>query len=191
MTQPEPTSAPEETDVWSTEGPAAGLCWLDVTLAELPAKPALVVAPSTEVKQVIALMNEHDQSAVLVMDQGAVLGIFTERDVVRRAMPLADGLHRKVGELMTSRPYLLTESTSFATALGKLTRGGFHHLPVLNAVGYPAKIVSLHDIVGYLVETFSNEILHDGLEQDSGRARASGQWPALPEPNQVEDDDGK
>lgn len=174
-------------ELWTNEGPAAGQRWLDVTLAELPAEPALVVPPSATVETVIRLMNQHDQGAVLVMEDSKLVGIFTERDVVRRAMPEPDGLHRSVGSFMTSHPCVLTESTSFATALRHLT-GAFHHLPVLNAVGSPAKLVSLHSIVAYLVDSFSDEIRNDGIERDAACARASGQWPAPKDPLSEDDE---
>ena len=93
------------------------------------------------------LMAQRNIGAVPVVDQaGAIIGIFTERDIMGRLV--AAGLpadDTTVAEIMTPDPKTLSHECSTAEAMTIMTEGKFRHLPVVVGVR-PIGILSLRDI---------------------------------------------
>ena len=81
------------------------------------------------------------------------------------ALPLA--------EVMTPDPEVLSVRSTVAYALNKMSIGGFRHIPVVDAEHCPAFVVSVRDIVEFLVEAFPGEVLNlqDATASKSQRAR--------------------
>jgi CBS domain-containing protein len=65
-----------------------------------------------------------------------------------------------LGEVMTGEPESLPVDAKLAWALNMMSIGGFRHLPVTDKRGWPAFILSVRDIVQFLVEAFPAEILN-------------------------------
>ncbi len=141
--------------------------WLQRSLGEIPWEPPLLVSPNKRISEVIELMQRAKRSAVLVFENGEVLGIFTERDVLGRVIGSDNALLQPVSALMTCSPHVLTERTQLGAALRILALGSYHHLPVLGANKKPVGLVSLQTIVAYLVEQFPNEILNAPPDHDA------------------------
>ena len=141
--------------------------WLDLTLGEMRHTPFLSVAPHAAIEDVVAQMNNEHASAALVVQDGKILGIFTERDVLSRVIARIDGLFSPVAEMMTPDPDVLAESTMLSAALRALALGGYHHLPVVDDDGSPVALVSLQTIVAFLADAFPNEILNAPPHRDS------------------------
>ena len=107
-------------------------------LAEIEAKDT--------VRNACKVMCEFDVGAVVVLDDGALVGVLSERDVIRKCT-CAD-LHTeetKVSEPMTRNPETIDSNGSLADALEIMNRGGFHHVPVLNG-GKTIGMISADDI---------------------------------------------
>jgi CBS domain-containing protein len=116
--------------------------WFDFPVGELERGPLLFVDPSCSLEQVIILMNEHHRGAVLVVEGDQLVGIFTERDVLRRVvLSRVDLAHTKVRELMTPHPDVLPESATLAQALREMVHGGYRHLPIVDRDGRPSWMV--------------------------------------------------
>ncbi len=113
-----------------------------------------------------AMQGEH-RGAVLVTEDGSpatpVIGIFTERDVLFR---IVDGGRNPatlpLGEVMTSEPECLHEDQSIAETLNVMSVGGFRHVPVVDKAGRPVFVVSVRDVVQFLVAAFPREVLNLG-----------------------------
>ena len=111
---------------------------------EIMARDVLAVEPTTRLLDAAARMHERSVGAVVVVDGGRLVGIFTERDVLRAvATGAVDG---PVGDTMTRGPETIgpDEATSHAAAL--MIHGGFRHLPVVegdDVVG----MVSIRDLI--------------------------------------------
>jgi CBS domain-containing protein len=86
-------------------------------------RPAICVQPSSTVREAIDKMNEHRMGCVLVEDQGRLVGVYTERDVLTKVA--ARGLNADttcVGDMMTPDPESLTLDDGIAYALNKMSR---------------------------------------------------------------------
>jgi CBS domain-containing protein len=113
--------------------------------------------PGASVRDAIQTMREHRIGCLLVVEGDRLVGILTERDLL---LKLDEGnLSRPVRELMMEDPEVLTPDDPIAYALNKMSVGGFRHVPLVDRARRPVGIVSVKDIVDYLVDIFANDVL--------------------------------
>ena len=125
----------------------------------------LIFAPKDSASEAMRSMQNEHRGCVLVTESGLgdsrLTGIFTERDVLRRVI---DGGRNPatltLAEIMTPDPECLSDEASVAWALNKMEVGGFRHVPVVDDAGRPRLVVSVRDIVGFLVSAFPEEVLN-------------------------------
>lgn len=105
------------------------------------------VKPQASVYQALELMAEKDIGAVVVLDdEGALAGIFSERDYARKV--ILKGRASKnvtVGELMTSKVYVVPPDTTLQECLQVMTDRKIRHLPVLEE-GRLAGVITIGDV---------------------------------------------
>lgn len=106
------------------------------------------VGPGEDATSIAQSLSQHRIGAALVRDQdGAVLGIVSERDIVRAvAREGTAALARTARDLMTADLVTVTPTTSVAEALGLMTNHRCRHLPVIEH-GRLAGMVSIGDLV--------------------------------------------
>ena len=117
----------------------------------------LTAAPQISVSEASRLMAEKNVGAVLVVAAEALVGIFTERDVVFRV--IAKGLDPRITLLdtvMTTSPKTLGPTTSYGHALLLMHENGFRHIPVVEN-GRPIGIVSSRNAMDPDLEEFVSE----------------------------------
>ncbi|WP_270938677.1 CBS domain-containing protein [Falsiroseomonas oryzae] len=107
------------------------------------------VTPETPVTEVACLLDQRRIGAVLVLDpRRRVLGIVSERDVVRALATRAGGIEGMAAEeLMTRQVVMVAPDTPVDAALQIMDEGYFRHLPVVNADGVLLGLVSVRDLV--------------------------------------------
>lgn len=154
----------EEDIVAEREAEAAriGAQILGLPIRQLPTlKPAVCVHRKASVREAIARMNESGVGCVLVQEEGRVCGIFTERDVLTKVVGQPVDVDREsVEQFMTPDPETLSPEDRVSFALNKMAVGGFRHVPLVDDQGRPAGIVSMRNIVDYMVELFRTEVLN-------------------------------
>ena len=114
--------------------------------------PAPIIVPSdTPLDVAVAAMHAAEADCVLVVDDGRLVGIFTDRDAVVKAATLTlDSL--SVKDFMTPDPVVLRHDDPIAVAIHKMAVGGFRHIPILDG-GRPTGVVTARDIFHHLAET--------------------------------------
>ncbi|MFU8848581.1 MAG: CBS domain-containing protein [Opitutales bacterium] len=128
------------------------------------------VSHDATVDAAVAEMNQHRVGSVLVLREGKVVGIFTERDVLTRV--LASGRAPQgttVREVMTSDFKWITQETFIDDAMQLMTDKRVRHLPVLENEK-PVGMISIGDITRWLLKL--NE-----MEADSLRRYLEGEYP--------------
>ncbi len=124
-------------------------------------KPAITVEIDTTVQDAVHLMQTKRIGCVLVTSHNKLLGIFTERDVLKKILGAAFDLRSTpITEVMTTNPQALNEDDTIAYALNFMDLGGYRHIPLVNDNFEPVGLVSVKDIVSYLVEHFADEVLN-------------------------------
>ena len=105
-------------------------------------------------------MVEHEIGAVLVEREGRAVGIFTERDVLRRVVLRGLDQARPVSEVMTRDPETLRLDDGIAFALNRMIVGGFRHVPIVDEGGRPQAVLSLREVVAFIIELLPGRVLN-------------------------------
>lgn len=109
------------------------------------------VSPADTVLHAANLMNERGIGGLLVLEAGEPVGIFTERDVLRRVVaPGRDPRTTKVAEVMTAPVTTSTPDLPIEECAALMTSRRIRHLPVREA-GRLAGVVTIGDILAYQV----------------------------------------
>jgi CBS domain-containing protein len=121
-------------------------------VGEVMSRDLLTVERAATLVDAATAMTARQVGAVLVLHQGRLVGILTERDVLRAvASGKVDG---QVGDWMTAHPETVDVDETTQQAAVVMIHGGFRHLPVLDG-GTPAGIVSIRDLMRVTLEDVS------------------------------------
>lgn len=117
-------------------------------------KPAVVysVTQDVSVLEALKIMMEKNISALLVIENERLMGIFTERDYARKI--ILKGKSSKdtpMHEVMTTDPHTITQDEAIDQCMQLMTNRHFRHLPVLEN-GTVIGMLSIGDLVKYIIE---------------------------------------
>jgi CBS domain-containing protein len=133
---------------------------LATPVSELMAQKPYVVDADASVVSAVGAMNEHRTGCVLVQKAGKLVGIFTERDVLRRVVFKDGSSNLKVAAVMTPNPETLPPGASVAYALNKMSVDGYRHIPIVDEDGKAIGVLSVKDIVNFVVDFFPESVLN-------------------------------
>ena len=105
----------------------------------------VTVFPRASVAEAAAIMSARHVGSAIVLDEGVLVGIFTERDILRALGSDFDAAAHTVAEWMTKDPATIEADATVSEALDRMLEEGFRHLPVLDT-GDLVGIVSLRDL---------------------------------------------
>ncbi len=115
------------------------------------------VAPSVSVAELVGTLAAHNVGALPVVDGGELIGIVSERDVVRRLHTGGAGLlAQRVSDIMTSGVTTCAPGDNVADLARVMTTGRFRHLPVVED-GELVGIVSIGDLVKARIDLLESE----------------------------------
>ncbi len=118
----------------------------------------IAISAKKTVKQAVDMMNNHHIGALVVADDGTgMVGIFTERDVIRALTDRgARILEQPVAKHMTERPASVSPETSVNEAMTMMTEKKFRHLPVMQNDTL-CGLISIGDLVNYKIHQTEKE----------------------------------
>lgn len=115
------------------------------------------VTSTSTIGELITVLSRHNIGAVLVVDEGKLVGIVSERDIVRHLAGSAEGFRAKpVSLVMTRFPTTCNTTDTIDSAMGKMSSGRFRHLPVLDD-GKLVGVISIGDVVKRKIEEAEQE----------------------------------
>ena len=122
----------------------------------------VIVSKDIKVIEAIDSFNKKDVGCVLVVDKSnKLIGIFTERDVIRKLINKGHDLNKEtIEKYMTQNPDALQLSDPITYALNRMAAGGYRHVPLIDENHSPVGFLSIRDIVDHLADYYSNEILN-------------------------------
>ena len=141
---------------------SGGMRALTITqVGDLPPRPHAIVNVGDAMWKVVEAMKTKGRGAVCVEEDGALVGIFTERDLVSR-IDHSDTLwpHVVVRDVMTPHPMVVRRDDSLAEALRRLTQGRRRHLPVVDAQGEVLGLISIRDILTFVASKFPEDLIN-------------------------------
>jgi CBS domain-containing protein len=150
----------DEPNEYELEEQQLGEAILGATIRDLEPLPAAMVKETASIKQAIQVMLDRNLGAVLVEREGKAVGIFTERDILRRVIRTGIDLERPVEEVMTPDPETLSLGDAIGFALNRMAVGGYRNIPIVDDAGKPLSVLSQREVVTYIVSVLPARVLN-------------------------------
>ncbi len=129
-------------------------------ILERKGRKVFSVAPNVSVSDAVAEMNRHRVGSILVLEGGRLVGIFTERDVLRRVV--GAGLEPKstpLAAVMTTGVITISPDSSVEETMVIFTEKRCRHLPVMEG-GELVGTISIGDITRWMADAHRAEAEH-------------------------------
>jgi CBS domain-containing protein len=136
------------------------------SVSRLHPTPPLHVQPTQTVAEAVQLMRREHVGCILVCANDKLVGVFTERDLMRRVLAAGRSLGEPVASHMTPNPVTVNPKEPIGAAVRLMEEGGYRHLPVVDEAGRPVGVLSVKRIIHYLVEHFPGTVYN--LPPDPG-----------------------
>ncbi|OZA90650.1 MAG: hypothetical protein B7X57_11105, partial [Erythrobacter sp. 34-65-8] len=107
-------------------------------------------APDVTIRDAVRLMADRDVSTLAICTHERLVGIFTDKDLRKRVAAREIAFDTPIADVMTAQPQTLSTHASVAEAMAMMASGGFRHIPLLDASGKLAGILSATDILSFL-----------------------------------------
>lgn len=142
-------------------------------IVRLPIRKPLLVSKRMPIEKLPAKMREMKVGCALVWEKGKLLGIITERDILRKLVAPQLDTKTPVEKLMTPNPKVVRSDQTVGEALKIMSEGRYRNLPVMDEQGAILGYLSVKDIIRYLANFFPFEVYNLPPEP--------GQVPQTPE----------
>ena len=118
----------------------------------------VVIAPTDTVYRALQLMAENNVGAVVVCDEGRMVGIFTERDYCRKIILMGrSSLNTPIGEIMTQKMITVRPDQTMEECLELMTKYHIRHLPVQDGEKLVGN-VSMRDVMEMIISVKQDRI---------------------------------
>lgn len=129
-----------------------------------------VVQSETSVQEVVEQMRHERRNCAFVLKDNHLLGIFTERDILRKVVMNPETWEKPVDEVMTASPDVIVSSDTVEHALDMMEKGRFRNIPVIDEAGNVVGNVTHYAFIKFLAEHFPQEIYNvppdEGIHED-------------------------
>ena len=124
-------------------------------------RPIVTIDISASTNEAIDLLLANEIGAAPVIENGYLRGIFSERDVLNKILntQVGDLDEISVKEFMIADPQTAQPEDSMNTAILLMARGRYRHVPIVDTENRPIGMVSIRDVISYLIEEFPQEVL--------------------------------
>jgi CBS domain-containing protein len=120
----------------------------------------VTLSPGQSIAEALDVMRQKRFGCVVVMEKEKLVGILTERDILLKVAGISGAEKKKVREIMTPDPEVFEPDDSIAFVLNAMHVGGYRHIPVVDAKGKPLAVISVKDIVGFILDHFAEDVLN-------------------------------
>jgi CBS domain-containing protein len=113
---------------------------------------AVTDAPADTISEAAAKMWQQQTGSLLVMESEKLIGILTERDLLRCTAEGIDAKSTSIAEVMTAEPVTISSDTALKDAAEIMFQKWFRHLPVVSPDGNVVGVISLRDLLTVVAE---------------------------------------
>lgn len=133
---------------------------LSRSIGYLEPVPAVMVRTGTPVIDVLKCLIGDAVGCVTIVDkEGSIIGIFSDRDVVLKlSINEVDVEREPIDHFMTRNPETSLITSPVAFVLSMMSQGGYRHVPIVDDADRPVAIISVKDIVDYIVAEMEKDI---------------------------------
>ncbi|MFQ5989660.1 MAG: CBS domain-containing protein [Candidatus Methylomirabilales bacterium] len=129
-------------------------------IRDLNYHPPRCVQRTAKLAEAVDLMKHYSVGAVMVQEGEKLVGILSERDILRKILGTDVDLNKeRVEQYMTRNPEVLKLDDLIAYVLHTMHLGGFRHVPLVDEDHRPVGIVSIKDVNEYIVSHIAQQIL--------------------------------
>ena len=126
-------------------------------VGQLTPKEVPVLRGEQTIADAVLEMRSHSHGSAMVCRDGKLVGIFTERDLMR-LLAAGETLEQPLSAVMTANPRTVKLDDPLMLVIQFMDEGGYRRLPVVNAAGSPVGIVDVKSVVHFLVEHFPKAV---------------------------------
>ncbi len=142
---------------------------LDRPLRTLCEDPVETLDISATVGDAVELMRARKFGAVIITKDGVLAGIFTERDLLLKHVEPDPA--RPLREVMTPDPEWLMLDDPIVYVMNKMHVGGFRHVPIVDSEMVPLHVVSVRDVLRFVLDEIGDTIITIPPEPFRGERR--------------------
>ncbi|HXV43660.1 MAG TPA: CBS domain-containing protein [Anaerolineae bacterium] len=124
------------------------------------------VESGASVRATIEKMRQENHNCAFVTNQGRLVGIFTDRDILRKVVAAPESWDRPIETVMTAQPLTVNTSDPADTALNLMNERHFRNVPVLDNKGSVVGNLTHYAIVKYLADRFPESVYNLPPEPD-------------------------
>ena len=125
------------------------------TVSSIRSKPYAEISPDKPVFGALQALAGLKVASLLVVEDGELVGVFTERDALERvASRYREVRHLPVREVMTSNPVVVYETDPAGAALSAIAVAGYRHVPVLDINDKVVGVISPHRVFEFVQRQF-------------------------------------
>ena len=136
---------------------------LQSVVRELALDPGMMLPLTATVAQAAEEMRAQSHGSALICDQGKLVGVFTERDLLR-FLTTGRPMSTPITEVMTSDPRSVGLDDTLMHVIQLMDQGAYRRLPVVNSQLQPMGIVDVKVVVHFLVEHFPAGVYNQAAE---------------------------
>lgn len=129
----------------------------NVPLSTLDLPKIIMSSPEMPFLEAASLMFEKKIGSLVLGKEGKISGIFTERDIIKHAdLVINEKKSIQLDKLMTPNPFTIKSDASLLDAISIMSSREFRHIPIVDNDGNVISIISIKDILKYLLSFFEN-----------------------------------
>ncbi|MFT6071136.1 MAG: CBS domain-containing protein [Bacteriovoracaceae bacterium] len=129
----------------------------------------------TSLGDTVKLMQEKKIGSVVLTRNTELSGIITERDLLMKVLGLKeDWKNLKAKDIMTENPQSLQSGDELAYVLNNMHVGGYRHVPIVDEANTPVSMISIKDVVSWVLDHFPQEITNLTGEPFRGKSDREG-----------------
>lgn len=118
----------------------------------------ITIQPDQSLKEAVVLLVQHDIGALAVVDaDGKLVGMISERDIMREVARHGGNIRAAVGDVMTKHVVTASLQDDLKAVIATMSRLHFRHMPVL-ADGKLVGILSIRDVVKAQLDEYENQL---------------------------------
>jgi CBS domain-containing protein len=140
-----------------------GRAILETRISELSPRPPVTLPADATVAKALETMRKKKVGAIMVVSRKRprpLVGVFTERDLLHRALARKGYARLALEKVMTPAPETLRPRDSLAYALNKMSVGRFRHVPLVDERKVPVGMLSIRDVIDFVVELIPEAVLN-------------------------------
>jgi len=134
---------------------------ISVPISDLGPSIPISVPVGTSLGNAVAKMQDHRIGCLLITSDEKLVGVLSERDFLLKVIGKGVDIETAVvDDFMSKEPEVLGNHDAVAFAMNRMNLGGYRHVPLVDVDGRPVGMVSVKDIVNYVVDSFPEMVLN-------------------------------